>query len=407
MVKELVMERSTYLIVGGGMTADAAARGIRDIDGSGTILLVGAEHDPPYKRPLLSKGLWKGKPLDRIWSGTERHGVDLRLGRTVKWLDLKTKIAVDDRGDSYSFDKLLLATGSRPKTLSLGDQRMIFFRSLQDYHRLRALVDQGQRQRFAVVGGGFIGSEIAASLASNGQEVTMIFPGMGIGDRMFPADLARSLTDLYREQGVAFLAGAEVIGLEEKGDELTVRTREVATGREQETVVDGIVAGIGTEPNSELAAAAGLAVDGGIVVDQFLRTSHPDVYAAGDVAAFWHQALGKRMRVEHEDNAKTMGRHAGRAMAGEPAAYHHIPFFYSDLFELGYEAVGEIDAQLETVADWKTPYREGVIYYRRDAQVRGVLLWNVWDQVAAARTLIGSREHARSDALIGRLPSAA
>lgn len=402
-----MMERSRYLIVGGGMTAAAAARGIRDVDETGTILLVGSEPDPPYKRPLLSKGLWAGKPLDRVWSGTERYGVDLRLGRTIKWLDLGAKIAVDDRGDSYSFDKLLLATGSRPRTLPFGDHRMIPFRTLQDYRRLRALVDRRERQHFAVIGGGFIGSEIAASLASNGQDVTMIFPGKGIGDQLFPADLARSLTDLYREQGVEILAGAEVVGLEEKNDGLTLRTRGVTTGWEREIAVDGVVAGIGTEPNSELAATAGLAVDGGIVVDELLRTSHPDVYAAGDVAAFFYEALGRRMRVEHEDNAKTMGRHAGRAMAGEAAAYRHIPFFYSDLFDLGYEAVGEVDARHETVADWTIPYREGVIYYRRDGQVRGVLLWNVWDQVDAARTLIGSSEHVRPEELIGRLPAAA
>jgi 3-phenylpropionate/trans-cinnamate dioxygenase ferredoxin reductase component len=124
------------------------------------------------------------------------------------------------------------------------------------------------------------------------------------------------------------------------------------------------------------------------VVDALLRTSHPDVYAAGDVAAFWQDALGQRRRVEHEDNAKTMGRWAGRAMAGQPEPYDHLPSFYSDLFDLGYEAVGEVDSRLETKAEWDEPYRKGVITYRRDDRVRGVLLWNVWDQLDAARALI-------------------
>ena len=140
-----------------------------------------------------------------------------------------------------------------------------------------------------------------------------------------------------------------------------------------------------------------MAVDNGIVVDPFLRTSHPDVYAAGDVAVYWQSVLGQRRRVEHEDNATTMGRLAGRAMAGEPAPYEHLPFFYSDMFDLGYEAVGEIDARLEVVAEWEEPYRTGVLTYRGDGRVRGALLWNVWDQLDAARALIADPDaiHAR------------
>jgi NADPH-dependent 2,4-dienoyl-CoA reductase/sulfur reductase-like enzyme len=169
-------------------------------------------------------------------------------------------------------------------------------------------------------------------------------------------------------------------------------------------LVDGVVAGIGIEQNVALARAAGLEVGDGVVVDTLLRTSHPDIYAAGDVASFSNPALGTRMRVEHEDNANTMGRHAGRNMAGEQAPYDHLPFFYSDLFDLGYEAVGELDARLEIVADWKEPFREGVQYYLRDGRVRGVLLWNVWEQVDAARRLIAAPGPFRAEDLVGRLP---
>ena len=384
------MAHSTYLIVGGGMAAHAAVRGIRDVDPDGTIRLVGAETDPPYKRPPLSKGLWSGKSLDSIRSGTEQHGVELHLGRTVRLLDPRTRQAVDDRGTAYEFDKLLLATGSRPRRLPVGDDRIVYFRTLQDYRRLRALADQGQR--FAVVGGGFVGSELAAALAANGKHVAMIFPGHAIGDRLFPPDLAQFLNDAYREHGVEVLAEEEVTCLETDGDGLTVRTRHVANHHERALLVDGVVAGIGTVPNVEVARAAGLAVEDGIVVDEFLRTSHPHIFAAGDVANFYQPAPGKRLRVEHEDNAKTMGRLAGRAMAGEPAPYHHMPFFYSDLFDLGYEAVGEVDARLETAADWTVPYREGVVSYLRDGRVRGVLNWNVWDRVDVARRLIAGAE---------------
>ncbi len=145
------------------------------------------------------------------------------------------------------------------------------------------------------------------------------------------------------------------------------------------------MAGIGIVPAVELAEGAGLKVDAGIEVDQGLRTSHPDVYAAGDVARFYNPALAKWMRVEHEDNANTMGTAAGKAMAGAPVTYDHLPFFYSDLFELGYEAVGELDSRLQTVEDWQERFKKGIVYYLGDGRVRGVLLWNVWGKIDAAR----------------------
>ncbi len=229
----------------------------------------------------------------------------------------------------------------------------------------------------------------------------MVFPDEGIGGRMFPGDLSLFLNDFYRQKGVEVLAGESVVDLESHGERLALRTR---SGRE--IAVDGVVAGIGIQPNIELAQAAGLKVGNGIMVDEFLRTSHPDIYAAGDVASFYSPVLEKRLRVEHEDNANTMGRMAGQALAGEREPYHHLPFFYSDLFELGYEAVGEVDARLETVADWKEPYREGVVYYLQERRVRGVLLWNVWKQVDAARRLIAEPGPFRIVDLKGRLPEA-
>jgi 3-phenylpropionate/trans-cinnamate dioxygenase ferredoxin reductase component len=391
----MVHDNYSYLIVGGGMAADAAVHGIREVDADGTLGLISAEPDPPYKRPPLSKKLWRGKPLDSVWLGTDQLGVDLHLGRTGRLLDLQHKRVVDDRGTEYGFDKLLLATGVTPRRLPVGGHWITYYRTLKDYQRLRQEAARGQR--FAVIGGGFIGSEIAAALAMNGKEVVMILPEAGIGSRLFPSDLAVFLNDYYREQGVEVLTHSMVTDVVRRGDRFTVETRDTAASTTSEFQVDGIVAGIGARPNIELAQTAGLAINDGIVVDPYLRTSHPDVYAAGDVALYWQSVLGQRRRVEHEDNATTMGRLAGRAMAGEQAPYEHLPFFYSDMFDLGYEAVGDVDARLEVVADWEEPYRTGVLTYRGEGRVRGALLWNVWDQLDAARALIADPDaiHAR------------
>src|SRR5207302_5589699 len=373
--------RYKYLIIGGGMTADAAIGGIRQTDPSGSIGLIGVEPHPPYNRPPLSKALWKGKPLDTVWRRTDRRGVDLHLGRTAVALDPGRKQVTDDQGTTHTWEKLLLATGGTPRRIGFGGDRIIYFRTLDDYTRLRALTEQGRQ--FAVIGSGFIGSEIAAALAMNNKDVVMLFPDEGIGGRRYPRDLSMFLNEFYREKGVDVRAGERVAGLEEKGTKTVLKTQ---SGREM--AVDGVVAGLGIEPNTEVARAAGLEGQDGITGDEALRTGPPDIHAAGDVAAFYNPALGRRIRVEHEDNANTMGRAAGEAMAGEGKPYHHLPYFYSDLFELGYEAVGDLDARLETVADWKQPFREGVVYYLQRGRVRGVLLWNTWDQVEAARRLI-------------------
>lgn len=389
------MKHYTYLIIGGGMTGDAATRGIREVDSNGTIGLISAESNPPYQRPPLSKALWQGKKIESIWSKTER-GVALHLGRSVRSLDLPAKQATDDQGTVYTYERLLLATGGAVRRLPLDSARTIYFRTVDDYRHLRELADRAHR--FAVIGGGFIASEVAAALRMNGNDVTMVFPEEAIGSRLYPQSLALFLNDVYREKGVEVRAGESIVEVDEQQDEVVLTTK----GGDSFTV-DGVVAGIGIQPNVELAVAARLAVDNGIVVDETLQTTHPDVYAAGDVAAYYDPILGKRRRVEHEDNATTMGRWAGRAMAGHQEPYRHLPFFYSDLFDLGYEAVGELDARLETVIDWKEPCREGVVYYLDAGRVRGVLLWNVWGQVDAARALIADPGPFQPANLVGRI----
>ena len=396
-----------YLIIGGGMTADAAVEGIREVDVEGSIGVVTAEEDPPYRRPPLSKGLWKGMELDSIGYRTSEQA-DVHTGKTIRALDTEAKRAVATDGDEFGYAKLLLATGGRPRQLPFHADGVNYFRTLDDYRRLRAQTERGQH--FAVIGGGFIGSELAAALAMNEKQVTMLFPEAGIGALVYPADLSDYITNYVREKGVKVLTRTLAVGVEKRGDRFLVKTRAEEPGEgppEGELVVDGVVAGLGLIPNTELAEGAGIHVDDGIVVDELLRTSQEDVFAAGDVAAFMNPALGRRLRVEHEDNAWMMGRAAGKSMAGADEPYHYLPYFYTNVFELGYQAVGELDARHETVADWiERPYKRGVIYYLRDGRVRGVLLWRILRQLDAARRLIAEPGPFDPEELRGRLPEA-
>ena len=389
------MKHFKYLIIGGGLAGDAATRGIRELDADGSIGLISAETDPPYMRPNLSKGLWKGRPIEKIWRKTEERA-ELLLGRTVTTLDTTTKTVKDDKGDEYTYDKLLIATGGSPIRLPFGLVDITYFRDLQDYRRLRKMADE--KNRFVVIGGGFIGSEIAAALTMAGKQVTMIFLEDAIGGRVFPSDLAHHLNEYYREKGVDVIANDSVASIQTDGDRLTVQT---GSGRAIDA--DGIVAGIGIRPNVSLAQEAGLNVTNGIVVNESLQTSAPDVFVAGDAANFFHIALGKRARVEHEDNAVAMGKLAGRNMAGANETYAHVPMFYSDLFDLGYEAVGEMSSTMEIVSDWDDKFKKGVIYYLADGRVRGVLLWNVWKKLGDARALLMEKGPFKAEDLKGRI----
>jgi len=384
------MAEFRYLIVGGGMTADAACRGIRDHDPDGSICLVGAEPHAPYARPPLSKALWQGKDEATVWRGTADLGTELVLGRRVVELDLDGRRAVDDGGESYGYERVLLATGGRPRRLPSGDGAVIYYRTLDDYRRLRETAVEGAR--FVVIGGGFIGSEIAAALTGSGCVVTMVFPRHGSGARLFPAGLAEYVNEYYRGQGVEVLPGELVEGI----DGGRVR---IGGGRTLEA--DGIVAGLGIVPATELADAAGLSVDDGIVVDDLGRADgREDVFAAGDVARFPARALGTHIRVEHEDHANSHGRAVGANMAGADTPYMNLPFFYSDLFELGYEAVGEVDARLDTDEAWAEPNRKGVVCYLDGARrPRGFLLWDVWGKIDDARALIEAGAPLERDAL--------
>lgn len=391
------MKSFQYVIVGGGMTADAAVRGIRELDGKGSIAVFGAEAHPPYNRPPLTKGLWKGKAFEKIWRHTgDVPDVQMYLGLAVTRIDPQNKTLTAATGDQYVYEKLLLATGGSPRRLSAAAPGILYYRTVDDYEALRALTQRGDA--FAVVGGGFIGTEIAAALNMNGKAVTLVFPGDTLGAHRFPSGLAHFIDQYYQEKGVRLLAGERVQAIAAENGRYTLQTQNGVA-----VTVDGVVAGLGIEPNTGLAQTAALTITNGIVVNEFLQTSEADIYAAGDVANFYNPALDTRLRVEHEDNANKQGKAAGRNMAGAHERYDYLPLFYSDLFDLGFEAVGELDARLETVEDWIEPYRKGVVYYLKDGRVRGVLLWNTWNQVPAARQLIAAKEQFTPQQLRGKI----
>jgi 3-phenylpropionate/trans-cinnamate dioxygenase ferredoxin reductase subunit len=379
----------TYVIAGGGLAGASAVQGIREVDKDGSILMVAAEKHLPYDRPPLSKMLWFGKMKveDIFIQGQEFYDtnkVTLALGTKVIDLDPRNKTVTDDNGMCYKYEKLLLATGSSPRTMPIPGGEgsgVCYYRYLDDYLRIRPEAQEGKSA--VVIGGGFIGSELAAALTINKLKVTMLFPSSYICSRVFPDYLGGAIQARYIERGVTVLSGETPVSVRRQGDRFITAT---SKGREIES--DIAITGIGVQPNVELALKAGLKLGDGILVDEFLRTSSPDIYAAGDNAFFPSRALGHMLRIEHWDNSTNQGKSAGRNMAGAGEPFTYIPFFFSDLFEFGYEAAGDVDSNLSTFADWQKENDTGVIYYLSDGKVKGAMMCNLPDRIDAARELI-------------------
>jgi len=391
--------RHRYVIVGGGLAGASAIEGIRRHDREGRILMLARENFTPYHRPPLSKGLWFGRSTREelpVYDDAfyRENDVEVLLRREVVELDPARHLLWDERGVEHGYERLLLATGGRPRRLVVAGadtEGIHYFRTLEDYLLLESRL--GRFEHALVLGGGFIGAEVAAALRHAGKEVTFLHDREYPLHRVLPRDLGRYVADYYRRQGVETVSEDKVVRFEAAQGLIRAHT---AGGSTISTQL--VVAGIGIEPEVDLAEAAGLDVDDGIVVDEFTRTTDPDVYAAGDVARFPCVPLQRSLRVEHWDHAREQGRCAGANMAGATEPYEGIPYFFSDLFDLGFEAVGELDPTLTIEAVWREPNRQGVVFYLRDDVVRGVLLWNVWGAVDWARALVrGGRTMTRAE----------
>lgn len=400
-----MMDRAfNYVIIGGGLAGASAVEGIRELDHDGRILLLGSEKHLPYNRPPLSKKLWTGaKKIEEIFVYDEvfykENGVDLVTGMTAISLDAGAKTIIDSSGDEYRYEKLLLATGGIPRTLDIPGgnlQGVCYFRYLDDYLKARQEATAGSTA--VVIGGGFIGSELAAALNMNEVGVTMVFPEPYLVKRVFPEELAKTIGSDYTGRGVRILSEDAPVSFDLNKDGYLTRTR---NGVELKS--DILIVGAGIMPNVELAKSANLKVENGIVVNDYLQTSDPSIYAAGDNARFHYQTLNEMTRVEHWDNALNQGKQAGLNMAGANEPYTYMPYFFSDLFDFGYEAVGDIDSRLETFADWQKENDTGVIYYLKAGKLRGAMMCNVWDKVPAARELIKKAESVSARDLRGAI----
>lgn len=394
------MDKVKYLIIGGGMAGDSAVRGIRSLDPNGSICLITDEAVGPYNRPALSKGLWAGKSIEKIWRKTEKLNVELVISTRVESLDPVDKTVKTDKDEYITFEKALLATGATPRMFPFAGEMVNYFRYLKDYQDLRDLASR--KDEFVIIGGGFIGSELAASLSGFGKKVNIIFPENWLNQRIFPAEVSAHLHDVFNQHGINILSGISVAGIEEKSGKKIVNIKK-ADGEIFDLSADGVIAGLGVIPNTILAEQSNLPTGNGITVDSTFRTAHPDIYAAGDVANFPDTYLFKNRRVEHEDHANASGVLAGKNMAGANESYAYLPYFYSDLFDIGYEAVGELDSSLEVTLDWVEPFKKGVFYYKRNGTVVGVLLWNTWGKLDQARAIISENKVSNKSELIGRI----
>jgi NADPH-dependent 2,4-dienoyl-CoA reductase/sulfur reductase-like enzyme len=400
------MARKTfkYVVVGAGLSGCYAVEGIRTLDKTGPILLAGNEKHLPYDRPPLTKKLWFGKKkVEEIFVHERQYfidnNVDVALDTRVMKIDAANRTITCENGDAYQYEKLLLATGGSPRRLTMEGgnlNEVYYYRYLDDYLRLKSAVSKGTKA--LVIGGGFIGSEIAAALNINKADVIMLVRESYLVEHIFPNELGKAIQEEYIRRGVGIFTEDSAVSIARHNKHLVTRTK---SGKEISSEV--IIAGIGIEPEIKLAKSAGLSVENGIVVNEFLQSSSPDIYAAGDNASFPYQALGKRMRVEHWDNAVNQGKTAGMNMAGAHTAYTYMPYFFSDLFDFGYEAVGLVSSKLETFADWQKVNDTGVVYYLENGKVRGLMCCNVWNKVDEARELIKRNERMTVSELQGAI----
>ena len=383
---------STFVIVGGSLAGAKAAETLRTEGFDGRVVLVGAEPERPYERPALSKGYLQGKSApEKLFvhddSFYAEHAIELRTATTVNAVDARASEIVIDGGERLRYDRLLLTTGAEPRRLSIPGGELdgvLYLRSLEDSDALRARLDAGGA--VVVIGAGWIGCEVAASARQRGLAVTVIDPASVPLERVLGAEVGALYRDIHTDHGVRMLAGTRVKALEGHTTVERVRTTD---GHVLEC--DLVVVGVGVRPRTGLATIGRIAVDDGILVDEFLQTSAPGVFAAGDVANARHPFYGERLRVEHWATALNQGPAAGLSMLGRPAVYDRLPYFYSDQYDVGMEYSGFARTWDRVLFRGDPATREFVAFWLADGRVVGGMNVNVWDVTDAIQRLIRGR----------------
>ncbi len=381
----------TLLIIGAGLAGAKAAEAARSRGYEGRIVLVGEESRPPYERPPLSKAVLRGE-ADTESSRVHDSGyyaensVELLTGDQVEDLDVGGRRARLAGGDTIGFDTAILATGATPRRLELPGASLDgvhYLRTVDDSARLhKAITGAG---RVAVIGAGWIGSEVAASARQMGAEVLLVEPSPVPLHRVLGPQVGTMFSQLHADQGVDLRLG---VGVSELRGGQSVEQVVLADGRVE--TADVVVAGIGVLPRLELAIAAGLTVDNGVVVNENLQTSVPGVYAAGDIASAWHPHYQRHLRVEHWANALNQGAAAGANATGKPEPYTRLPYFFSDQYDLGLEYVGYAAPDDQVVIRGDFAAREFIAFYHREGVVTAAMNVNVWDVVEELRAIIAA-----------------
>jgi 3-phenylpropionate/trans-cinnamate dioxygenase ferredoxin reductase subunit len=383
----------TFVVVGAGLAAAKAVEELRSAGFEGSVVVYGDEHHLPYERPPLSKGYLLGNDElesafvhDPDWY--DQNDVDLRLGQAVTGLDLAAHVIRTADGEQ-SYDRVLIATGSTPRHLTMADESgapVAYLRTIEDSQRLKELFQDGAS--VAVVGGGWIGLETAAAARTAGASVTVLesldLPLL----RVLGPEVGRVFADLHTEHGVELRTGVEVSGIDSDGHRAVVHLGDATVD------ADLVVVGIGVTPNVALAEAAGLRTDNGILVDEHLTTSDPDVFAAGDVANAMHPLLGRRVRVEHWDTAIEQGKTAAHAMLGHEPTYDRLPYFFTDQYDLGMEYVGNVgpEGYDELVLRGDTSAAGGrtfTAFWLQGGRVLAGMHANDWDATDHIRAIVG------------------
>jgi 3-phenylpropionate/trans-cinnamate dioxygenase ferredoxin reductase subunit len=383
------MSERTFVIVGASLAGAKAAEELRARGFDGRVVLVGAEPDRPYERPPLSKDYLRGeseraKAYVHAEGFYEEQRIELLTDCMVSEIDPGgSRVTLED-GRELGFDRLLLTTGAEPRRIEVPGADLDgvhYLRTLEDCESLRERLDAGGH--LVVVGAGWIGSEVAASARQRGCEVTMIDPLKLPNERIFGPEIGAFYRDVHAEHEVDLMLGEGVEAFE--GDGAVARVRTTA-GRVVEC--DFAVVGIGVAPRVELSQAAGLEIENGIVVDEQLRTSAPQVFAAGDVANAWHPFYGRRIRVEHWSNALHQGPAAARAMLGETVSYDRIPYFFSDQYDVGMEYSGYATEWDQVVFRGERASGEFVAFWLKGGRVVAGMNVNVWDVNEHVQALI-------------------